>query len=289
MLTVKIGVEYVFQALCTQAQEILPSNHSDLGELVSIDGSLIDAVLSMYWADYRKNAKKAKGHFGFDVNRKIPVKIHLTNGNGAERPFVRSILTKGQTGIMDRGYQSHKNFDLLQDEKKHFVCRIKTNTTRTIIKEQHVDPDSYIFYDAVVLLGTPGANQTRKPVRLIGYKIAGVKYFVATDRYDLTAEQIATVYKLRWDIESFFKWWKKHLKVYHLIAHSRYGLMVQILAGLTTYLLMAIYCHEQFNEPVSIKRIRQLRNAIQNELRADERNAWSKTLIIKEQTLYAKT
>jgi len=80
----------------------------------------------------------------------------------------------------------------------------------------------------VVLLGTPGVNQTRKPVRLVGYKITGVKY-------------------------------------------------------------MAIYCHEQFNEPVSIKRIRQLRNSIQNELRAGEKNVWSDNLIIKEQMLYAKT
>jgi len=49
----------------------------------------------------------------------------------------------------------------------------------------------------VVLLGTPGINQTKKPVRLVGYKIAGIKYFVATDRYDLTADQIAIIYKLR--------------------------------------------------------------------------------------------
>ena len=243
----------------------------------------------MYWADYRTGAKKAKGHFGFDVNRKIPIKIYLTDGNGGERPFVRSILKKGQTGIMDRGYQSHKNFDLLQDENKHFVCRIKAKTTKTIIKEHTVDPDSYIFYDAMVLLGTSRVNQTQKPVRVVGYKIAGVKYFVATDRCDLTAEQVATVYKLRWDIETFFKWWKKHLKVYHLIAHSRYDLMVQILAGLITYLLMAIYCHEQFNEPVSIKRIRLLRNTIQNELRTGEKNVWSDNPFFKEQKLYAKT
>ena len=282
-------LEYVFQALCSQAQNALPSNYSDLGELVSIDGSLINAVLTMYWADYRKGAKKAKGHFGFDVNHKIPLKIYLTDGNGGERPFVRSILKKGQTGIMDRGYQSHKNFDILQDENKHFVCRIKAKTTRTIIKEHTVDPDSYIFYDAMVLLGTSGVNQTQKPVRVVGYKIAGVKYFVATDRCDLTAEQVATIYKLRWDIETFFKWWKKHLKVYHLIAHSRYGLMVQILSGLITYLLMAIYCHEQFDEPVSIKRIRQLRNTIQNELRTGEKNVWSDNPFFKEQTLYAKT
>ncbi len=77
---------------------------------------------------------------------------------------------------------------------------------------------------------------------------------------------MASVYKLRWTIENFFKWWKEHLKVYHLIARSEYGLMVQILGGLITYLLMAIYCPEQFNEKVSIKRIRQLRTTILNEL-----------------------
>ena len=95
----------------------------------------------------------------------------------------------------------------------------------------------------------------------------GVKYWIATDRYDLTAEHIAAAYKLRWDIENFFAWWKRHLKVYHLIARSEHGLMVQILAGLITYLLLAIYCHRQFNERVSIKRVRQLRIQIQNELR----------------------
>ena len=74
-------------------------------------------------------------------------------------------------------------------------------------------------------------------------------------------------YKLRWDIEIFFGWWKRHLIVYHLIARTKYGLMVQILAGLITYLLLAIYCHKHFNERVSIARVRQLRNQIKNELR----------------------
>ncbi len=140
-----------------------------------------------------------------------------------------------------------------------------------------------MFYDSVVLLGTPGVNQTKTPVRVVGYTIAGVNYYVATDRHDLTAEQVATVYKLRWDIETFFKWWKKHLKVYHLIAQSKYGLMVQILGGLISYLLMAIHCHEQFNEPVSIKRVRQLRNTIQNELRSSAVSEKSNTRVVKEQ------
>jgi hypothetical protein len=70
---------------------------------------------------------------------------------------------------------------------------------------------------------------------------------------------------LRWTIESFFAWWKRHLKVYHLIARSPYGLLMQILAGLITYLLLAIFCHEEHGERVSIKRVRELRNNIRNE------------------------
>jgi hypothetical protein len=134
-------------------------------------------------------------------------------------------------------------------------------------------------------LGKPqNNNQTKRSVRLVGYRVDGVDYWIATDRRDLTAVQIAKIYKLRWDIEKFFAWWKRHLRVYHLIARSEYGLMVQILAGLITYLLLAIYCHKNHGESVSIKRVRQLRIQIQNELR----NSGSSTdlFFFKEQKRY---
>ena len=261
---------YVFEELQKQAAAVLPQKYPELGQLVSIDGSLIDGVLSMVWADYRRGAKKAKTHIGFDINRGIPRKIFLTTGNGGERPFVSKILAPGETGVLDRGYQSHKNFDILEAEGKHFVCRIKANTIKTCLETYPISANSPVFYDAKVLLGQQGINQTEKPLRLVGYKIAGKLYWVATDRFELTAEQIAFIYKLRWDIETFFAWWKRHLKVYHLISRSKHGLMVQILSGLITYLLLAIYCHEQHGEPVSIKRVRQLRNKILNESREAE-------------------
>ncbi len=274
---------YVYQNLQADAVKILPKQHANLGDLIAIDGSLINAVLSMHWADYRKGANKAKVHLGFDLNRSIPRKIFLSDGNGPERPFVSMILSPGQTGVLDRGYQAHKFFDLWQDENKYFVCRIRAITQKKLIKRNEINPDSNIFYDAIVLLGTPGTNQTKNTVRLVGYIVDGVKYWVATNRYDLSAEQIALIYKLRWDIENFFAWWKRHLKVYHLIARSEHGLMVQILAGLITYLLLAIYCHEQHNEKVSIKRVRELRIKIQNELRMPEQN--SDDSIFNEQAL----
>lgn len=257
----------VFLALQADAAKMLPKEFDNFGDLVAIDGSLIDAVLSMQWADYRDGAKKAKTHIGFDINRGIPAKIFLTNGKGDERPFVSQILAPGQTGVMDRYYQRHKSFDLWQAEKKHFVCRIKESTKKTVLRANTVKPGGIVFYDAVVLLGTPNVNQTEKELRVVGYRVGKKNYWVATDRYDLSAEEIAMVYKLRWNIEIFFGWWKRHLKVYHLLARSPHGLMVQMLAGLITYLLLAIYCHEQHREKVSIKRVRELRIKIQNEAR----------------------
>lgn len=257
---------HVFTALQTATGNILPKKFAGLGDLVAIDGSLIDACFSMLWADYRKGAKKAKVHLGFDINRSIPRKLFLTNGKGNERPFVAQILEPGETGVLDRGYQHHANFDRWQEEGKHFVCRIKEGTTKTCLEAYPVDSESIVFYDAKVLLGQPG-KQTEKELRLVGYVVEGKKYWVATDRFDLTAEEIALVYQLRWEIENFFRWWKRHLHVYHLIARSEHGLMVQILAGLITYMLLAIYCHKQHGERVSIKRVRELRTKIQNETR----------------------
>lgn len=260
-------LEILFQKLCIEAAGILPSQYGDLGDLVAIDGSLIDAVLSMSWADYRKNSKKAKVHVGFDLNHAIPAKVFMTEGQGAERPFVNQILSAGQTGIGDRGYQEHALFDSLQENGKHFVIRVRNKTTKTVIRKNEIPTGGIVFYDAEALLGTPNVNQTKNPVRLVGYRVAGIDFWIATDRRDLSAQQITMVYKLRWDIEKFFAWWKRHLNVYHLIARSRYGLMVQILGGLITYLLLAMYCHREYGESVNINRVRELRIQIQNELR----------------------
>lgn len=260
--------QFVFQELQKQARKILPQQFSELGELVAVDGSLIDAGLSIHWDDYRDGPQKAKSHIGFNLNCAIPQKLVLTDGKGSEHQFVKQILEPGQTGILDRGYQRHKLFDDWQANDIHFICRIKSNTVKTCLQKFSVTEGSNVFYDAKVMLGIQGIDRPEKPLRLVGYQVGRKSYWVATDLFDLTAEHIAQAYKHRWEIEKFFAWWKRYLRVYPLISRSHHGLMIQILSGLITYLLLAIYCHEQYNERVSIQRVRQLRNKIFNETRA---------------------
>ncbi len=113
----------VFDRLSMTVSKRLRIVHAELGNLVAIDGSLIDASLSMTWADYTSFSNKAKVHLGFSLNTGIPRKLYLTEGKAAERPFVSYILEVGQTGVVDRGYQDHNRFDEWIDEEKHFVAR----------------------------------------------------------------------------------------------------------------------------------------------------------------------
>lgn len=236
----------------------------ELGELVAIDGSLIDASLSMTWADYTSTQHKAKVHVGFDLQRGIPRTLALTDGNGAERPFVSTFLDVGQTGVMDRGYQDHTQFDRWIADGKHFVARLRKNTQYHILEERPFPKGTAIFFFAKVHLGA-AAHRMQQPVYLVGFRSRGTIYWVVTDRADLTAEQIAFIFAFRWEIEVFFAWWKRHLKVYHLISRNRHGVLLQLLAGLLTYLLLVLYCQQHYGERPSLHRLRELRWQIRQE------------------------
>jgi hypothetical protein len=218
----------------------------------------------MTWADYRSGSKKAKMHTGFNLNQGLPRKVVLTDGNGAERPFVSVLVQPGETAVVDRGYQEHRLFDQWIDTRRHFVARIRNNTVYEIIEELPFESGTSIFFFAKVILGDQ-AHQMAHPVYLVGFKSEGKIYYVVTDRDDLSAEQIAFIFSLRWAIETFFAWWKRHLKVYHLISRNEHGVLIQLLAGLITYLLLVIYFHRRYKQSPSIAQLRQLRWDIRHE------------------------
>jgi hypothetical protein len=238
--------------------------HLALGELVALDGSLIEASLSMRWAEYSSSQHKAKAHVGFDLNRGLPRQLALTTGNGAERPFVSTFLAPGETGVVDRGYVDYQLFDTWIDQGKHFVARIRKNAQREILEALPLPPNTNLFFFAKVRLGD-AAHRMKHPLFLLGFNNRGNVYWLVTDREELSAEQIAFIFALRWEIESFFAWWKKHLDVYHLISRNAHGVLLQLLAGLVTYLLLLLYFQQCYGEPPSLRRLRQLRRQIRRE------------------------
>ena len=70
-----LQMQQLLDRLYKKASRCVGIPYVELGDLTAIDGSLIDACLSMAWADYRCGARKAKMHLGFDLNRGIPRKM----------------------------------------------------------------------------------------------------------------------------------------------------------------------------------------------------------------------
>jgi len=250
--------------LSKKASKHLKIAYPELGPLVALDGSLIEASLSMRWAEYTATHHKAKVHMGFDLNYGIPRRIALTEGKGAERPFVSTFLEPGETGVLDRGYVDYPRFDAWIEAGQHFVVRLRKNAQREILEHRPIPKGTALFFFAKVRLGE-GTRRMAHPLFLVGFKVRGKVYWVATDRAELSAEQIAFIFSLRWEIETFFAWWKRHLDVYHLLSRNPHGVLLQLLAGLVTYLLLVLYFHQRYGERPSIRRLRQLRRHIRQE------------------------
>lgn len=61
-----------------------------------------------------------------------------------------------------------------------------------------------------------------------------------TTNFDLSTQQIALLYKQRWQIELFFKWIKQHLKVKTFWGTTKNPVRIQINIAIITYCLVSI-------------------------------------------------
>lgn len=70
------------------------------------------------------------------------------------------------------------------------------------------------------------------------------EFLFLTNAFDLTAIEVADLYKNRWQIELFFKWLKQHLKIKKFWGNTENAVRIQVAAAITTYCLVAIVKHD---------------------------------------------
>ena len=216
-------MQQIVTGLADQLKPI--SNHAKLndlaGILTAVDGTLINALPKMTWALWKKDQMAIKAHVQFDIQRHVPVKITITDGNGDEREVLADNLESGRIYVKDRGYASLSLFQQILDNGSSFVCRVRDNAVYECLEEFELTDDALaagIIFDRKVRLGCN--DKTKKqlsvPVRLIAikctphkkrYKISrggpeqGETLLIATDIFDMEADVIALIFKHRWAVE----------------------------------------------------------------------------------------
>lgn len=70
------------------------------------------------------------------------------------------------------------------------------------------------------------------------------QFVFLTNAFDLTALQVALLYKNRWQVELFFKWLKQHLKIKKFWRTSENAVRIQVYCVIISYCFVAVVQHD---------------------------------------------
>ena len=120
------------------------------------------------------------------------------------------------------------------------MTRFKSNTRLTVVAENRVSEDGPILSDRIGHLASR-TNPFQAPVREIRVRIESGKILrILSNDIDATADEIAALYKRRWQIELFFRWIKQTLKIKHFLGTSENAVRIQIAVALIAFLLLRL-------------------------------------------------
>jgi len=188
------------------------------------------------------------------------LKLHMMYEPGSERPVCFAVTPQnvndtviastmpvqgGATYVFDKGYYSFAFWARIDAAGSRFVTRLKSTSPVRVLTEHPVDSSSAVRRDVTARLNErlKGTRQhpLPKPLRIIDVTITGGRTItLASNDLESPAEEIAGLYKQRWQIELFFKWIKQNLKLGHFFGHSRNAAIIQIMSALIVYMLIRI-------------------------------------------------
>src|SRR5262245_43484290 len=218
---------------------------SDLSETVyALDSTTIDLCLSLFpWAGFRKAKGAVKLHTLLDVRGGIPSFIHISNGRFHDVNVLDLLITEpGAFYLMDRAYLDFDRLYTLHQSGSFFVTRPKSNTQFRRVYSRPVDRDSGIICDQLVEF-TVFYSRKDYPERLrrIRYRDhEGRRLVFLTNNMALPAMTICDLYRLRWQVELFFKWIKQHLRIKRFFGTSDNAVKTQVWIAVSVYVLVAI-------------------------------------------------
>jgi hypothetical protein len=239
----------------------------------AVDGSLLHALPKMVWALWLdENNHAAKLHLQFDLLKGAPARATVTSGQGSETQQLCDNLEPGRLYVTDRGYFDYGLMAAILQAESSFVGRVRDNIAYETLRENPIRPEDAragIDLDLLVRVGStadyqqtldrplrlvriqvpdsPAPSHTRRPNRVDAktklYRTRQTDHTVVllTDQIDLEVSVIALLYQYRWQIELFFRWFKKVLQADRLLSLSENGLTIVVYCALIASLLVVLW------------------------------------------------
>ena len=228
----------------------------------ALDATTIDLSLTLFpWADFRRTKAGIKIHTQLDLRGPIPTCLHITGARQHDVLWLDELIFEpGAFYVMDRGYMDFHRLHRIACAGAFFVTRAKDNLRFSRQRSRPVDCQTGLRSDQI---GKPTLAKAREAfpglLRKVRYFDAERKRHLVflTNHLEVPALTVAQIYRLRWQIELFFRWIKGHLRIQHYFGTSPNAVKTQIWVAVAVYLLVAIL-HKQLNLPGTLHRTLQL-------------------------------
>ena len=238
--------------------------------LTAVDGRVVKTLASLAEAAYLRDKNGAahagwRFHTHFEIDRAVPLRMEVTTahngGKTDEKQVLRRRLEADRCYVLDRWYAEFALWNEIVAAESSYVCRIRDNSNLDAVREERPLSEAAraagVIGDVVVELGS-GDKRPTHPVRVIlvrttpHKKTGGRKggsagppsdgvIRIATNLLDVPAEVIAEIYRSRWTIELFFRFFKHVLGCRHLLSTDPVGIQIQAYCAIIACLLIALW------------------------------------------------
>lgn len=240
----------------------------------AVDGSLLHALTKMVWALWLdEHNRAAKLHLQLDLLTGAPLRASLSDGQARETRQLEQNLSPGRLYLADREYFDYDLMAAILKAQSSFVTRVRDHIAYDVLEQRSIAAEAAragVQADLIVRPGWQPDLDKRKidrPLRLVRIHVheasspAGARrpnrvdsktkmyrtrevdhtLVLLTDLLDLDVTLIALLYRYRWQIELFFRWFKKVLQADRLLALSENGLTIVVYCALIASLLVVLW------------------------------------------------
>jgi len=239
-----------------------------LRKVVAVDGSCLQGLSHIIQAatqgtSSRKESGKStwRMHMQFRPVTNLPDPAHpavLTPDRTAPEDDERAVLEKhleaGCVYVGDRGFEKYALFNRIVEKGSDDVIRVQKRSLQTL-EERPLTPSATsagVVEDQIVSTNRshPSDPQLTHPVRRVVIRVTTASrqsqntteetLVLLTSLVDVPAEVVGAVYRLRWMIETFFRFFKHVLGLKRLFSTHPEGVQIQIAMAIIAALLMAL-------------------------------------------------
>ena len=196
-----------------------------------------------------KNGKRKGGikvHTVINVDEALPKMVWFTNSATNDHVLLSKLKMDSNTiYVFDKGYNDYRAFKKFSENETGFVTRIKDNAVYDIINENEIQDyiHSGVLQDEIIELtvkdGTISSNLKMRKIRFYD-RVLKREFEFLTNLFEMRADLVAAIYKLRWQIELLFKQLKKNFPLKYFLGDNENAIKIQIYCTLIANLLMTV-------------------------------------------------